>query len=271
MDQGACVYRFFDGRGSLLYVGVTTCLPRRLREHASSKPWWSKVVRVDVEHFPTLAEAQAAETKAIKTEGPLYNKTAASVGRFRRKPARGKKRLRCPGLGSCEVDPEEAPWRWRCRATGGEISGYLRLYWEVERDPITDDFSPEEVSASELWKRWAETLRDPERTKIYWSVICPEEAIFEAAPFTSHVTGFPEDFLTFFTWPERESTGELLNWLELPVVDKRWVPGNGNKGGFIQEATGWKPAPFQETVNVLSLAKAARLPMPSVAHFRPRS
>jgi hypothetical protein len=37
-------------------------------------------------------------------------------------------------------------------------------------------------------------------------------------------------------------TGERLNLLTLPVVDKLWDHTHADKGGFIQSATGWKPS-----------------------------
>jgi len=39
----------------------------------------------------------------------------------------------------------------------------------------------------------------------------------------------------------------------LPVQDKLWRPGQAGKGGFIQEATGWKPAILQPFVYLQSL------------------
>ena len=35
-----------------------------------------------------------------------------------------------------------------------------------------------------------------------------------------------------------------LNWLLLPVQDKRWDQHGGDKGGFIQAVIGWKPSAF---------------------------
>jgi len=268
VNLSACVYRFFDGRGRLLYIGATNCFPRRLREHAREKPWWDEVARIDIEYFRSLRAAQTAEVKAIKSEKPLYNKIAASVGLSGKERGPRCKLVHARGLGSYAIDLEKGLYCWRIRATGDKVYGYLRLYWEVEGDPITDGFLPEEVSALDLWERWVRNLADPERVRIYWSVICPEAGVYEVAPFSIRMPPVREDFLTFFTWPRREDTGELLKWTELPVVDKRWVLGNGDKGGFIQEVTGWKPAPFQETVNILSLAEAARLPMSSLEHFR---
>ncbi|OIP26010.1 MAG: hypothetical protein AUK00_05490 [Dehalococcoidia bacterium CG2_30_46_9] len=74
-----------------------------------------------------------------------------------------------------------------------------------------------------------------------------------------HLPGmFRDDFLTHFTWPIHSVTGERLNWLTLPVVDKLWNPKRANKGGFIQEVTGWKPAILQPYVYLPALSSALR-------------
>jgi hypothetical protein len=62
-----------------------------------------------------------------------------------------------------------------------------------------------------------------------------------------------EDFLTFYDWPIDMVTGERLNWLTLPVVDKLWRDKRMDKGGFIQEATNWKPSILQPFVYLDSL------------------
>lgn len=82
------------------------------------------------------------------------------------------------------------------------------------------------------------------------------------------MVGCYTDFLTYYTFPRVRSTGALLDWGKLPVVDKLWRAGNARKGGFIQEFTGWKPSIYQPTVDVRQLwvlagardAAAARLP-----------
>jgi predicted GIY-YIG superfamily endonuclease len=71
--MGAQVYRFFDADGGLIYVGCTTNLPARLATHQNKqRPWWTTVVRIDVEHFDSLSAARAAERAAISAEHPPY-------------------------------------------------------------------------------------------------------------------------------------------------------------------------------------------------------
>jgi len=69
-----------------------------------------------------------------------------------------------------------------------------------------------------------------------------------------------------YSWPRTSSrsargpvnakTGEPLNWFALPVVDKRWNTRRADKGGFIQEHTGWKPSVLQPYVYLPSLMEA---------------
>lgn len=73
MTQGACqVYRHFDATGGLLYVGVSLSSVNRLSQHRKS-PWFNRITTQKVEHFPTRADALAAETEAIRTENPQFN------------------------------------------------------------------------------------------------------------------------------------------------------------------------------------------------------
>lgn len=67
------VYRMYDERGHLLYVGVTGDLGQRLGEH-SVKRWFPLVETVRLEWFPHRAAAAIAEKRAIIAEHPRYNK-----------------------------------------------------------------------------------------------------------------------------------------------------------------------------------------------------
>lgn len=67
------VYRAFDVKGRLLYVGLSTDVPQRFHQHATSSLWWGQAERVDLTHYATLEEARSAELAAIKAEVPAYN------------------------------------------------------------------------------------------------------------------------------------------------------------------------------------------------------
>jgi hypothetical protein len=158
----------------------------------------------------------------------------------------------------------QAPsWRFRSKH-GHENTVPLYLLWEVYCDPITDDYDPDEITAGELWQKWVCKYAagrpaepnglPPAHVNIYWSV--RGGPIFEAAPFQ----GQSVDFLTYFTWPRDARTGVPLRWGALPAADKLWRPGRADKGGFIQELTGWKPSPLQASVDVRQLAAMTGLP-----------
>lgn len=137
----------------------------------------------------------------------------------------------------------------------------ITAYWEVSLDPISDNYTPEEIDARELFGRWVKRVHEKypnDLVPIRWFVACREQGIFEAMPFQFDHFGDPtrENFLTFFSWPINPVTGERLNWLTLPVVDKLWNPKRADKGGFIQQATGWKPSILQPYVYLPSLTSA---------------
>ncbi len=156
---------------------------------------------------------------------------------------------------------------WKCRnlKTGFEPEGTLEAYWEVSLDPISDEYTPKEINARELFHQWKNQVHEkfPEGLiPIYWFVNYEGTNVntFEGMPFQfeHHPGMMPENFLTFFTWPVDSITAEPLNWLTLPVMDKLWNPKRANKGGFIQQATGWKPAILQPYVYLPALESTLR-------------
>ncbi len=164
--------------------------------------------------------------------------------------------------------PPGTRWRYRSRRYSDvEKVGDLDLTWELSRDWITDDFTPDQISAEDLLERWLvwvwearpfdEDLGVP-HVPIRWSVRGEDSATFEAAPpirpFGVHARR--DHFLTIYTHPEDEQTEEPVNWLRLPVRDKLWRPGSGDKGGFVQEATGFKPHALQPALDLRVLGAA---------------
>lgn len=280
------LYRFYNQTQQLLYIGITSRLPVRLGTHEALKPWWCDVADVKVEHFPDRVSVLAAEAAAIRAEKPLHN--VRHNGPRPKRPGGGDRPESYPGLPT---------WDFASRRGGGRRRHVpLWLYWEVRCDPVSDDFYVDEIDPEELWRYWldsdprhedAEAIYGRGAVAIYWYVEGP--GIFEFAPLQDqrssvHAwrrTGSSADevrdmadhhgFLQDFTWPTDSETGERLQWASLPVIDKVWRKTNlpttphAYKGGFIQEATGWKPAPFQPYVNVRQLAALSGLYYPTVA------
>ena len=69
------LYRHYDKDGQLLYVGISNVFTERTKTHRRVREWFLCVERINLQHFHSRAEAEAAETKAIREEKPLYNKT----------------------------------------------------------------------------------------------------------------------------------------------------------------------------------------------------
>lgn len=67
------LYRHFDAKGALLYIGISNNPMYRLKAHRTQSHWSDSIVRVEIEHFPCRPSALAAEAAAIKAEKPRHN------------------------------------------------------------------------------------------------------------------------------------------------------------------------------------------------------
>lgn len=67
------VYRFYDGNGVLLYVGITSRRIKRQFEHNGDKEWWPFVQRQEVEHFDSRQLAAKREVALIRHFRPPFN------------------------------------------------------------------------------------------------------------------------------------------------------------------------------------------------------
>jgi len=67
------VYKLFDERGRLLYVGMTSRGPSRLVEHHRKKSWFIDVFDITFERFETRSQAAKHERDTIIRSAPLYN------------------------------------------------------------------------------------------------------------------------------------------------------------------------------------------------------
>ncbi|MDQ6721875.1 MAG: GIY-YIG nuclease family protein [Candidatus Dormibacteraeota bacterium] len=66
------LYRFYDRRGDLLYVGISLGFLIRWGQHRD-KEWWHQIARSTLQHFPSRELALAAESLAIRDEHPRFN------------------------------------------------------------------------------------------------------------------------------------------------------------------------------------------------------
>jgi len=142
-------------------------------------------------------------------------------------------------------------------------------HWEVSLDPISDDYTPDEISAYDLFYEWVEQIKKEKKEyqngliPIHWSIDIRDMRPFAAMPFQYDFYNNGRgkdmlDFLTIFSWPINITTNEPLNWFKIPVIDKSWRVDKADTGGFIQEATGWKPSILQPYIHLLALEKACK-------------
>lgn len=81
--QSCALYRAYDRRGRLLYVGKSLGPAARFRGHSQTQPWWHEVDTIRLEHFPDDKLASEAEKAAIQAEKPRYNIVHAVGDRHR--------------------------------------------------------------------------------------------------------------------------------------------------------------------------------------------
>lgn len=88
---GYFLYRMYDRRGRLLYLGCSSNPANRVRTHYLTRWWGQYVVRVVLsEPYDTQEEAYRAERQAILAEQPVHNKN----GRGSRVPSAPFEHLR---------------------------------------------------------------------------------------------------------------------------------------------------------------------------------
>lgn len=67
------VYRCYAPTGTLLYVGCSFDVTKRLGQHRTFGTWTHAVARTDIDGPHTFDRAREIEREAIKTEDPLCN------------------------------------------------------------------------------------------------------------------------------------------------------------------------------------------------------
>lgn len=72
------VYRFYDAKDRLLYVGITRTPQSRFQTHQLNSPWWDLAERCTIDVRATRASAFWAEGMAIYHESPVFNATMVS-------------------------------------------------------------------------------------------------------------------------------------------------------------------------------------------------
>lgn len=68
------LYRFYNANRELLYVGITSNAFGRLSGHSKDKNWFTEVSYSTFTHYSSRFDVDQAETRAIVSEKPKYNK-----------------------------------------------------------------------------------------------------------------------------------------------------------------------------------------------------
>jgi predicted GIY-YIG superfamily endonuclease len=231
MNKPHVLYRVYDAQGVLLYIGITMHPASRFAQHSEDKPWWADVADIRVEHCGSREEVLAAERDAIKCEHPRFN------------VVHNRNRTAKPSQATYAQENEGR----LCVFTdeGGHVRREpLILFYELNGDPITDDYLPDEISADQLLDRWLRNYgkQHLKPMRIWWFVYGEF-----AVPSGANEPDMPH-FSRYYSQPVDACTHQPVQLHELPVIDKRWDHIRGDKGGFIQAATGWKPRALQEWV-----------------------
>jgi predicted GIY-YIG superfamily endonuclease len=72
-NNKTAVYRCYNSKEELIYVGVTRDPISRMAKHKITSIWTYETMLIGVDWFDTRSEAFAAEAKTIKKESPRYN------------------------------------------------------------------------------------------------------------------------------------------------------------------------------------------------------
>lgn len=80
MTASPVVYRTYDARGRLLYVGFSNNVAQRMENHRSMSWWFSIAQQVVIEPHDDIASARSAEAAAIRTEAPVGNTSHRGAG-----------------------------------------------------------------------------------------------------------------------------------------------------------------------------------------------
>jgi predicted GIY-YIG superfamily endonuclease len=85
-EERYTVYFCYDAGDTLLYVGVSGNVDKRLGQHKTQSAWWPEVARVEQEHYTTPEAAGQREHTIMHSLAPRHNRDLALQVLKRRSP-----------------------------------------------------------------------------------------------------------------------------------------------------------------------------------------
>lgn len=146
-------------------------------------------------------------------------------------------------------------WTYRSRHGTPELTEEIWLYGELDGSACVDGCdSGDGADQLRFYVEWIRRNNpewlDDDAVPIYWSVMPAAETAPFQPSFSARVGSPVEDFLSYFTWPVDASTGENLDWFQLPVRQERFPA--------LAKAIGWVPSPLQPTAPLTSILHSQR-------------
>ena len=147
------LYRYYDARNTLLYVGISGALAARDSGHISKSKWMQFTARSTVERHKTLESVKKAERSAIRAERPIFNKAYNST-------PEAKERLRvyleAAAHSGSAVTSARTPGRPLTRSECGSAGVTARLLSEDWNEMTSAAFaSANHVSSLDRWTKKA--------------------------------------------------------------------------------------------------------------------
>jgi hypothetical protein len=138
--MATALYRIYDAKTRLLYVGISEDPVVRLRTHRASAGWsylarsWSR------EWFTTRGLAMSAEFRAVEGEGPLFNGDFADCFQGSAIDARA----------AIPAHLEREPLNWRRPSRGRAPIPSRLLYWEFGSQVVNLSLRRSQVLAKRI-------------------------------------------------------------------------------------------------------------------------
>jgi hypothetical protein len=159
-------------------------------------------------------------------------------------------------------------WKFYNLKTGENLEGSIEIDWELDlSSTMSENYTLDNISAHDLFREWSDEVEKKYPNgliPISWFVQVngPDLDICEQMPFQFEDT--PDEkrgnFLAFYTQPINSVTKTSLKWWAMPVKDKYWSSNQHDKGGFVQQATGWKPSVLDPYIDLHVLIDLVRQP-----------